>query len=109
MKMRAFTLAGALTALLIAAPLAQAQQPGPATSAGPGKITCRSATSCQLGIGDPAQIMYEIDVDALPAADKERLGKQCAPDGKTPCVVTVQGTEMSDPLIVKAAKITWYN
>ena len=117
--MRLMTPTRALPALLFTALLfgtllfgrtgAYAQTPGPATSAGPGKIICKTATSCQLGIGDPAQIKYQINVDALPAPDKERLGKQCTSTGKTPCVATVNGTEMGDPLKVKAAKITWYN
>jgi hypothetical protein len=97
------------TALLFGRTGAYAESPGPATSAGPGKIICKTATSCQLGIGDPAQIKYQINVDALPAPDKERLGKQCTSTGKTPCVATVTGTEMGDLLKVKAAKITWYN
>jgi hypothetical protein len=112
--MRLMTPTRVLPALLFAALLfgqtgAYAQTPGPGTSAGPGKIICKTATSCQLGIGDPAQIKYQINVDALPAPDKERLGRQCTSTGKTPCVATVTGTEMGDPLKVKAAKITWYN
>jgi hypothetical protein len=107
--MRLFILAGAVAILALSAPLGHAQQPGPATSAGPGRITCKTATACVVGIGDPATIKYQVNVEALPAADKDRLAKQCRPNGKTPCVVTVQGTEMNDPLKVKAEKITWYN
>lgn len=99
----------ALLVVMLAASPAHAQQPGPAASAGPGKIVCRTKTMCVLGIGDPAKIKYQINADALPDADKDRLSKQCTTTGKTPCVVTVQGTEMGDPLKVKAAKITWYN
>jgi len=87
---------------------AHAQTPGPAASAGPGRITCQTAKACVLGIGDPAKIKYQINPEALPDTDKQRLA-QCKPGGKTPCVATVQGTEMGDSLKVKAAKITWYN
>jgi hypothetical protein len=31
------------------------------------------------------------------------------PADKTLCIVTVLGTEMDDPMMVKAAKIRWYN
>ncbi len=105
--MRLIILAGAV--LLLASPLARSQQTGPSTSAGPGRITCKSATLCELGIGTPAALKFQINVDALPAEDKDRLNKQCKPDGKTPCIVTVQGTEMGDPMKVRAAKISWYN
>jgi hypothetical protein len=54
-------------------------------------------------------LRVQVLVGVLPAADKDRLSKQCAVGGGTPCVVTVQGTEMDDPLKVKAMKITWYN
>jgi hypothetical protein len=107
--MRLFTWSGAAIALCFAGAAAHAQSPAPSASAGPGRITCKTAAICQLGIGDPAKIKYRIDIEALPAEDKARLGKQCAPNGKTPCVVTVQGSEMGDALKVKAAKITWYN
>lgn len=107
--MRLIPLAGVAASLLFAAQFADAQSTGPAVSAGPGKITCKSATTCQVRIGDPASIKYQIDITALPAEDKDRLGKQCKAAGKTPCVVTVTGTEMGDPLKVKAAAIKWYN
>jgi hypothetical protein len=107
--MRLFTLTSAMAALLLASPPAHAQQPGPTTSAGPGRITCKSAAVCVVGIGDPATIKYQVDTAALPEADKDRLSKQCKPNGKNPCVVTIVGTENGDPLKVKAAKITWYN
>jgi len=45
---------------------------------------------------------------ALPAEDQTRLSKQCTPKA-SPCVATVDGTEMGDPLKIKAAKIKWYN
>ncbi len=104
--MRLFTMAGAL--ILAATPI-HAEQPGPATSAGPGRIICKTAAKCELGIGTPPALKFQINAEALPDDDKARLSKQCAPSGKTPCVVTVQGTEMGDPMKVKAAKITWYN
>jgi hypothetical protein len=106
--MRLFTLASA-AALLLATPLAHAQQPGPTTSAGPGRITCKAATTCEVGIGTPVKMKFQVNVEALPAADKDRLTKDCKRNGKTPCIVTVQGTEMGDPMKVKAAKITWFN
>ena len=87
-------------------PLAHAQQP--AASAGPGRITCKTATMCEVGIGTPVKLKFQVNVEALSAEDKDRLSKQCKPSGKTPCIVTVQGTEMGDPMKIKAAKITWY-
>jgi hypothetical protein len=107
--MRLLTLASAAIAFVAATPAAQSQTAGPATSAGPGRVICETATLCQLGIGDPATIKYQINIQDLPAADKDRLSKQCKPNGETPCVVTINGTEIDDPLKVKAAKITWYN
>ena len=107
--MRVLTTGSAVVALIFAVPIAVAQPPGPETSSGPSRITCRGGTMCVPGIGDPAQIGYQVDVGALPATDKDRPSKQCAVGGGTPCVVTVQGTEMDDPLKVKAMKITGYN
>ena len=86
---------------------AWAAEPGPATSAGPGRIICKVVSFCQLGIGVPAHLRYRIDGSALPDADKARL-KQCSVTAM-PCVVAVSGTEMGDLMKVKAAKITWYN
>jgi hypothetical protein len=80
----------------------------PLTSAGPGRIVCKSATACELGIGTPAKLRYRINVTALPAADQDRLVKQCTARA-APCVATVEGTEMGDPIKIKAARITWYN
>jgi hypothetical protein len=99
----------AMTVGLLAFPLAHAQQPGPATSAGPGRITCKTATTCEVGIGTPATLRFLVNVEGLPSEDKDRLGKQCKPSGKAMCIVTVQGTEMGDPMKVRATKITWYN
>ena len=117
--MRLLTLTGMATVLALLAPLAQAQQagkaapaaapPGPATSAGPGRITCATAKVCELGIGNPAKLKYQITIEALSAEDKDRLTKQCKPAGKTPCVVTIDGTEMADPVKLKATKIKWHN
>jgi hypothetical protein len=109
MKMRLFTKTRVTIALLLMASLAHADQTGPATSAGPGRIVCKGGTMCELGIGTPATLKFQINVEALTAEDKDRLSKQCNPGGKTPCIVTVEGTEMSDPMKVKAAKIKWYN
>ena len=81
----------------------------PATSAGPGKLVCKTAAKCELGIGDPVQMRYQIDPSALPDADKTRIGDQCKPKATKPCIVTIQGTENGDALKVKAASIKWYN
>ena len=118
--MRLLTLSGMATILALTAPLAQAQQAkapvpaappaaGPATSAGPGRITCATAQVCELGIGSPAKLKYQITIEALSAEDKDRLGKQCKPAGKVACVVTIDGTEMADPVKLKATKIKWHN
>jgi hypothetical protein len=82
--------------------LAQSSQ----TSAGPGRIFCRSSTSCELDIGTPASLKYNIDPSALAAGDKDRLIKQCTPKA-APCVATVTGTDPGT--IVKAATIKFYN
>jgi hypothetical protein len=80
----------------------------PSTSAGPGRILCRSAAACELGIGTPARLRYQINPTGLPDADKLRLTKSCTAKA-APCIATVEGTEMGDPLRLKATKITWYN
>ena len=82
-----------------------AATPAP-TSVGPGRIICHNASTCELGIGTPATLKYKIDPSALPAADKDRLTKQCIAKG-TPCVVTVTGSETKAG--VKAASIKFYN
>jgi hypothetical protein len=65
--------------------------------------------NCEVGIGTPVKLKFVVNVEALPAGDKDRLNKQCKPTGNTMCIVAVQGTEMSDPMKVKATKITFYN
>ncbi len=85
---------------------AWAQTQPAATSAGPGRITCRSATACELDVGTSAGMKYKIDPSALPSADKDRLTKQCTAKG-TPCIATVTGSETSAG--VKAASIKFYN
>jgi hypothetical protein len=80
-------------------------QPAP-SSAGPGRIICRAANSCDLGIGTPPSIRYKIDASALPDADKTRLVKQCTAKA-TPCVATVTGADAKG--VIKAASITFYN
>jgi hypothetical protein len=80
-------------------------QPAPA-SAGPGRITCRSATSCELGVGIPPSIRYRIDIASLPSVDKDRLVKQCTAKA-APCVATVTGAEVKGG--IKAANIKFYN
>ncbi|HEY2615781.1 MAG TPA: hypothetical protein VGI78_00435 [Acetobacteraceae bacterium] len=76
------------------------------TSVGPGRIICRSATSCELGIGTPASIKFKIDASALPTADKDHLTRQCTAKS-TPCIVTLTGTETATG--IKAASIKFYN
>ena len=82
-----------------------AASPAP-TNVGPGRIICHNASACELSIGAPATLKYKIDPSALPAADKDRLTKQCIAKG-TPCVVTVTGSETKAG--VKAASIKFYN
>lgn len=99
-------MAGAALLAACAVP-AWAQSAAPTTTAGPGRIICKSAAACDLGLGVPAKMHYQIDPSALPEADRARL-KTCTAKGK-PCVATVVGTEGSDPLKVKAGKITFYD
>jgi hypothetical protein len=80
-------------------------QPAP-TSAGPGRIICRAATTCELGIGTPPSIRYRVDASALPDSDKARLVKQCTPKA-APCVATVNGAETKAG--IRAASIKFYN
>jgi len=82
-----------------------ATTPAP-TNVGPGRIICHNASACELSIGAPATLKYKIDPAALPAADKDRLTKQCIAKG-TPCVVTVTGSETKTG--VKAVSIKFYN
>ena len=108
--MSVFRLAGRngvlIGAGMLCATAAWAQNPPATTSAGPGRIICRSATSCDLGIGTPPSISYKIDASALPAADKDRLVKQCTAKA-APCVATVTGADSKTG--VKAATIKFYN
>ena len=102
--LRAAGLFGVIAALAIGTGVAALAQPA-STSVGPGRIICRSASSCELGIGTPASLKYQIDPSALQPADKDRL-KQCTAKG-TPCVATVTGSETKTG--VKAASIKFYN
>jgi hypothetical protein len=52
---------------------------------------------------------FQINVEALLAPDKDRLAKDCKPNGNAPCIAAVRGTEMGDTMKVKAATITFYN
>jgi hypothetical protein len=87
-------------------PVAWAQSQPEPTSVGPGRIICRSGTSCELGIGIPPSIRYEVDASAVPDADKDRLVRQCTASA-APCVVTVTGVESETG--VKAVSIKFYN
>jgi hypothetical protein len=97
---------------LVAAALLAALGCGPAraqpatTDVGPGRITCRSATSCELDIGIPVSLRYTIDPSALADADKDRLVKSCTTKA-APCVATVTGTDTKT--VIKATKIKFYN
>jgi len=82
-----------------------AQAQPPATSVGPGRITCGNAKSCELTIGTPVSLRYKIDPAALAAADRERLAK-CTAKG-APCIATVTGAE--EKTGVKAASIKFFN
>lgn len=103
------TLLAATAAVLLPVGLARAQTAEPAAAAGPGRTICETASVCELGIGDPVALKYEVNVEALPEADRQRLAAQCKAGGGTPCVVTFEGTEMGDPIRIKAAKMKWYN
>ena len=110
--MTAFTLRMALMlggACLLAAPALAHPKEGPATSAGPGRIICKSAAACELSLGTAVKLKYQINATALPDADKERLTKQCTAQQKAPCIATVDGNEMGDAVKIKAKKITWHN
>jgi len=99
---------GVATLLSVLAAGATVAQTAPApTSVGPGRITCRSATSCLLDIGTPpTNLRYTIDISALTGADSERLTKQCTAKG-SPCIATVTGSEIKGG--VKATSIKFYN
>ncbi len=100
---RCWMLAG-VAALWVTGASAQGQ-PAP-TSAGPGRIICRTITSCELGVGIPPSIRYDVDASAVPDADRDRLLKQCTADA-APCVATVTGAETDTG--IKAASIKFYN
>jgi hypothetical protein len=100
---RCCVLAG-VAALWAANGWAQAQ-PAP-TSAGPGRIICRTIANCELGVGIPPSIRYDVDASDVPDADKDRLVKQCTANA-APCVATVTGTETDTG--IKAASIKFYN
>jgi hypothetical protein len=93
-----------VAALCVTAGWAQGQSAP--TSAGPGRIICRSAASCELGVGIPASIRYHVDVSGVPDADKDRLVKQCTAKA-APCVATVTGAETKTG--IKAASVKFYN
>ncbi len=111
--MRSFRRAGqtgAIAAAVLVAGLtamAQSQTTTPPTSAGPGRIICKSIKSCELDVGTPpTTLRYKIDASSLGDADKDRLVKQCTAKG-TPCVATVTGPETKG--VVQAATIKFFN
>jgi len=98
---------GALAiATLLGATASRAQAPSPTTTAGPGRIICRSAANCVLGVGIPPSIRYEIDASVLPDVDRQRLVKQCTAAAAA-CVATVTGTEKKRG--IKATAIKFHN
>ena len=109
MKLSGFVVAALTISVSAFAQPAATPKTGPATTAGPGRIICKNAASCELGLDKPARLKYRINATALPDADKERLTKHCTAQNKTPCVVSVHGTEMGDAVKVKATKITFHN
>jgi hypothetical protein len=78
--MRLFTLASTAAGLFLVSALAHARQPGPTTCAGPGRITCKITTTCEVGIGAPVTLKFQVGIEALPVA-----GKDCMPNGETLC------------------------
>ncbi len=92
--------------IVVALP-ALAQTPS-TTPVGPGRITCRSASSCELTIGSPVSMRYKIDASALADNDKQRLVGSCKPSGK-PCVATVQASDAGAGKPMKAASVKFYN
>ena len=95
------------TRALTAALPAHARQP--ATASGPGRITRETATMCEVGIGAPVNLKFQVSVEALAGEDKERLSRRCKLSREMPRIVTVRGDEMDDPMTIKAAEITLYN
>ena len=93
-------------ATLLAPTATWAQSQTSTTSVGPGRITCRSVTACELDIGTPPSLRYKVDPSALPASDKDRLVKSCTAKG-APCIATVNGTDSNT--VIKAANIKFYN
>jgi hypothetical protein len=91
---------------VLCATAAWAQGQPTQTSAGPGRIICPSITSCELGVGIPPSIRYDVDASGMPDADKDRLVKQCTADA-APCVATVTGAEIDTG--IKAASIKFFN
>ena len=53
-----------------------------------------------------ASIRYDVDISAVPEADKDRLVKQCTANA-APCVATVTGVETETG--VKAASVKFFN
>jgi hypothetical protein len=100
---RCWVLAGAAA---VWAPVVWAQGQLAPTSVGPGRIICVSITSCELGVGIPPSIRYDVDISAVSDADKDRLAKQCTANA-APCVATVTGVETETG--VKAASVKFYN
>ena len=95
-------------ALLLAAPFAQAQTPGPQASAGPGRIICRTAKTCQLGIGDPAHQIS--DRYRGVAGGGSGSSEQTMQAGREDALYRDRHRiEMGDALKVKATAIKWYN
>ncbi|WP_428488133.1 hypothetical protein [Rhodopila sp.] len=91
-------------ALLAVTSVALGQTTGEARTVGPGRIVCNAAF-CELGIGTQPKRRLRINVSALPETDIKRLRK-CTGVSK-PCVVTVEGTQLGDPMKIMADSIHW--
>jgi len=83
---------------------ALAQQSGGDRTVGPGRIVC-NASFCELGSGALPKQRFRINVSALPEAEVRRL-RTCTGVSK-PCIVTVEGTQLGDPMKIMADSIQW--
>ena len=91
-------------ALLAIATAALAQTADQPLTLGPGRIVCNAAF-CELGIGTQPKQRFRINVSVLPEADTKRLRK-CTGVSK-PCMVTIEGTQLGDPMKIMANSIQW--
>ncbi len=102
--MLALTWFAVVVGTLVPATSALAQQNEGARTVGPGRIVC-NASFCELGSGAHPKQRFRINVSALPEAEVRRLRK-CTGVSK-PCIVTVEGTQLGDPMKIMADSIQW--